>query len=1655
MKRVYSYFLAAMLFVFAAAQQVMAEDVVFHFYIPAAHGFASESGCAVQWYFDGSEEAQIAPLTAEDGATSWYTFTVTREDYTYTPIYFALLNASSVEAATQVLPYEDEATYGGYFLVGKSADGSFQFYTLSSYYSQYPNDYLPYNLQANQSQDTLYVSWESNSTPSSWRVYVYDANNLGSELSYSYIYENQGFVVLRNSEPMQIVWKVVPSIYYEAQPAFTAYSDPMTIQGSPKVATNIQGTLNADGTYTFSWDAALSPEVKQYWVNIVDPTGSSVYSTSNYLRTTSFTTAIDAMFSGNYTIHVYSYGESTWTQLGEAVGTFAVAPVAPHDITVRFLLGSMSGVDTSAGVQLNLMKTAGNQEVVDATQEQYGWWSYTFNTTERGARVGVKTGYWSSMIDIYGDTCIEYTQNSGYLEVECDARATDYEPHDILATQNEDGTYTISWLMDATERVAHYNVYLYHSMTGQNVLALNEWKATQVQTGALAAGMYNLQISVYEQVPNNWGGYNYYQIGTAYHYFTIEEQPAHDITVRVLPQPGAGEWYAYIYDQESYGYNTQINFVQEEGSPWFTYTFNTTSPAVNVMFKTTQDMWYDREGKVIACQENTCLEFEDDAFKTADCNATLKDYTVSNAQYQDLGNSKMTFTWECATDPAQFKIYLNDENDVTFTALTADGSARSYTGSVLVDSAMATVKWFVVPVTANDTYLWDNRGYGADFSLAASPYVPQNIVATQNADFTWTITWDACPEPVTSYTVYDGIAGYTMWVSGTSYTTSAATSEGTYTVRITPQMSTGETGATRSVSFEVLPVAERSITVRLLKHPYSGGSAQDLYLPDTYNYISPVDEGNGWYSYTFNSTKPGQRIQLYGSQYTVSKDTCFEYITYLTYAACDAVQHDYSIAEGSLQAASVPGKVTFSWSPSVEKATFYQLVMEQYNEEYGYWYSFVYQQVSDTCFTYMVPDDKDGMEVRWYVYPSAPHSLYNQQMYGDNITLHKSVIELTNLQATTTDSVTYHFSWASNTDTVQYEFEIPSSYYGEALYSVVQAGKTQDYTFISGYNPYNWRVRAVNAAGEPLTNWVNGEAVQAKSSLHAISDLQGSISGNTLHYTWSKTSPYVMAFLECQNTDYGYMNVVNDSILSGNSLTVTAEMDGRYVLRLTPAVESAPGKYGYIYEEQICNLNYFSGQTYHIAVSTTTGGVLMDDVTGDYPAGYTLYLRIWEEPGYRFIGWSDGNNDLRRVYTVEEDANLIALFEPVPQYDVTLEATEGGKLLVDYSRIEISRLDTTLYEGNYLYFEVVVEDGYAFYGWSDGYDATQLSRNIAISQDTIVTAVVKPICYVTTSAGVGGRVQVTGGQYDKARKAYKCIYGTELTLKANPDEGYRFAQWNDGNTNVTRTVTVTANMTFSATFVSVETPLNKYTVRVLSSDPELGMVSQISGTYTEGDQLTISAIPAQKANFVQWSDGNTEATRIITVNADITLTATFAIKQLTLTVSASQGGSVNTEVNGIYEYGTMVSLTATPDEHYHFTGWSDGYPYETRTVEMTEDITLTANFAQEQYLVTFLNADGSLIEANRYSAGEMPVCSVTPTLEPTDEWVYSFTGWTPEITAVTGNAVYTAVYSQEPVDHSGFDNVKVMEKAAKVLVNGQIFILRGEHIYTIQGQLVK
>ena len=118
------------------------------------------------------------------------------------------------------------------------------------------------------------------------------------------------------------------------------------------------------------------------------------------------------------------------------------------------------------------------------------------------------------------------------------------------------------------------------------------------------------------------------------------------------------------------------------------------------------------------------------------------------------------------------------------------------------------------------------------------------------------------------------------------------------------------------------------------------------------------------------------------------------------------------------------------------------------------------------------------------------------------------------------------------------------------------------------------------------------------------------------------------------------------------------------------------------------------------------------------------------------------------------------------------------------------------------------------------------------------------------------------------------------------------------------------------------------------------------------------------------------------------------VEQFTLSVSSVQGGSVN-NVDGTYNSGTQVTITATPDQGYEFTGWSDSSYGDTNPLTLTvgANTSITAQFSRIKYLLEVdIIGEGS-VSQEVISAGKPPTeynSGAVVRLEsiPSDGWLF-------------------------------------------------------------------
>ena len=280
---------------------------------------------------------------------------------------------------------------------------------------------------------------------------------------------------------------------------------------------------------------------------------------------------------------------------------------------------------------------------------------------------------------------------------------------------------------------------------------------------------------------------------------------------------------------------------------------------------------------------------------------------------------------------------------------------------------------------------------------------------------------------------------------------------------------------------------------------------------------------------------------------------------------------------------------------------------------------------------------------------------------------------------------------------------------------------------------------------------------------------------------------------------------------------------------------------------------------------------------------------------------------------------------------------------------------------------------------------------------------------VIISSGANGTVSVDGVTGDYSATVPD---GTVLEIEATASEHYSFSQWSDGSTSATRTVTVTGDLNLTASFA-----IDTYMVNIIAGDNGSVSVNGTPGDYIQtvsyGTVLTVEATPSTGYGFTAWSDGSSANPRTVTVTGDVTLSAAFAIQTFSVSLSAGNNGSISvngTPVVGTYtdtvNYGTTLTLTATANNGYQFSQWSDGNSSNPRSLTVTSAVTLTASFqvSVDQFKVTNTGNNpskvvmGIIAETNntsqRHTFNVTNMSLVSESHELNLEWSTDKTNWT-------------------------------------------------------------
>ena len=260
---------------------------------------------------------------------------------------------------------------------------------------------------------------------------------------------------------------------------------------------------------------------------------------------------------------------------------------------------------------------------------------------------------------------------------------------------------------------------------------------------------------------------------------------------------------------------------------------------------------------------------------------------------------------------------------------------------------------------------------------------------------------------------------------------------------------------------------------------------------------------------------------------------------------------------------------------------------------------------------------------------------------------------------------------------------------------------------------------------------------------------------------------------------------------------------------------------------------------------------------GTYDYGSTATLTATPNENYIFLCWSDGIASNPRNVTVTSNANYKALFHlnGTPQYTITVVANDTLLGTVTGSG--------TYPSGTTIDIEARPYSGAVFTSWDDG--NTDNPRSITITQDMTFTAIFTEVeTYLIT---VRPENPLQGSTYGSGQYQLN----QEVSIGAVPRPGYYFSGWQDGDMNNPRTIIVTGNAEYIASFS--QDPVETYTVTVYYDESEGFILG--AGTYQAGAIASIAAIPADGFYFKKWGDGTTDNPKEVVVDHDIVLAAFF------------------------------------------------------------------------------------------------------------------------------------------------------------------------------------
>ena len=600
---------------------------------------------------------------------------------------------------------------------------------------------------------------------------------------------------------------------------------------------------------------------------------------------------------------------------------------------------------------------------------------------------------------------------------------------------------------------------------------------------------------------------------------------------------------------------------------------------------------------------------------------------------------------------------------------------------------------------------------------------------------------------------------------------------------------------------------------------------------------------------------------------------------------------------------------------------------------------------------------------------------------------------------------------------------------------------------VEGYTFAGWVDDAINdettTAPTVLTGSYTPTATVTLHALYTRTEEGQGAAGYTLTDAAPVSGDQIIFAVKDSNGNYvvfdTYCSADNEVTVSGGTITSSTE-----ALVWTVAADSHGSTSGLSVSPSSGSYLHFNSSAIKTAtdknngifefISNGDGTFKMHGKVNDrylkYASGFAVSDKEADAAPVYIFKYSEGSSDVTYYTTAPV----------IPEYDIIVDDTGFDGLLYFGDELDEGsfaagteidlhyELDTELYAfDGYILTNADTEQNVTE-GYIHGNTLTMPAFDVILSAQSHST--VTPTYGLNIAANPTDGGSVAGVADDKPTANGAMLEeGTEVILTATANPHYTFQNWTlsgideedciiDEKENSVKFVMPAGEVSVTANFELIPT----YALNFSANPAEGGTVAaeDNNGTVNTGAMLekdtivTLTATPAEHYTFNSWTvtgtndyddDGNVI---MVTMTAGVTVTANFDPEPTyTVTVTPAAGGTMTASKTEDIYAGEKITLTATPDEHYHFNGWqvtAGGASVSNNSFTMpAANVTVTGSFTEDSKATVTYSVPAGVTPIS--SVNDYVGTQITLPAGLADQNGYTFAGW---VTAPTDGDTTTA-----------------------------------------------